>query len=114
MIATNTAFWKAFFDPGNPDHERARTDILLFDKEKVVLSQLVLSEVLSWLVARGKMAQRDWFLDYAANTANVRVFGCGDEEFAVLSELARYENTDLAGASVKYLRRYMNCEVTEY
>ncbi len=114
MITTTARFWKAFFDPQNPDHERARTDILVHEREKVAISQLVLSEVCSWLVQAGKSAQKDWLLDYSANTDNVRIVNFGDEDLAILSELAVYENTDLADASVKYLKRYMNCEVTEY
>jgi hypothetical protein len=114
MIAITTRFWKAFFDPENPDHERARTDILIFDREKVIISQFVLSETISWLVALGKTAQRDWLLDYAANTENVRVLNFGDEEMKVISELAVYENSDLTDASVKYQKRYMNCAVSEY
>lgn len=114
MIATTVLFWKAFFDPENPRHEQARADILGYDREKIVISQLVLSEAVSWLVAKGKFAQRDWFLDYAANTANVRIFNFGSDEIPMLFELSVYENTDLVDASVKYLKRYLNCGVTEY
>ncbi|MCI0503353.1 hypothetical protein L0Y65_01425 [Candidatus Micrarchaeota archaeon] len=113
-MATTVGFWKAFFDPENRDHERARTDLLVFDRDKILISQLVLSEVVSWLVSCGKSAQRDWLLDYAANTDNVRVFSFGEEELPVLAELSVYENSDLAGASLKYLKRYLNCAVTEY
>jgi hypothetical protein len=79
MIATSTGFWKAFFDPADPNHSEARSDIRIFDREKIVLSEFVIAEVVSWLLENSKTKQKDWFLDYALNTANARIFLFGKE-----------------------------------
>src|SRR4030042_1602470 len=110
MIATTTAFWMAFFDPEDPKHAKARSDILLFDKEKIVVSQLVAAEVILWLDEKKK--HKEWFLDYVQNTANTRIFHYGREEFGKIAEMSAKSHLSLAEASVEYLRAELNCDVT--
>jgi hypothetical protein len=114
MIATSVAFWKAFFDPANPNHGKARSEIKLFDRERIVLSEFVIAEVSSWLIERGKIPQKNWFLDYVQNTANTRIFLFGREEFAIVLKIALEENLPLDKASLEYLRRSLNCDITSY
>lgn len=114
MIAATTAFWKAFFDPENPKHSHAMSEILVFDKEKIIISEFVVAEVVSWLKEKGKKKQKDWFLDYALNTANTRVFHYGKEEFHRMAEISADSDLSLAEASVEYLRKELNCDVTGY
>ena len=114
MIATGFSYWRAFFDPENPSHSRARSDLALLDREKVVLSEFVIAEVVSYLSSMGKTKLKDWFLDYALNTANVRVFLFGKEEFAELAKIATEKDIPLGPASLEYLRAKLNCDVTGY
>ena len=111
MIATTTGFWKAFFDGKNKTHTKARRDILIFDKEKIVVSQLTVSEVLSWLIKCKKTKHANWFLNYVNQTANVRVFHFGKEEYGKISELIAAK-TDLTGAGDIYLHKQLNCDLT--
>lgn len=112
MIATTTEFWIAFFDPEDPKHEKARSDIRIFDKEKIVVSQFVAAEVVLWLDSRNK--HKRWFLDYIQNTANTRLFHYGREEFRKVAEMSDESHLTITEASVEYLRKELNCDVTDY
>ncbi|MFN7990759.1 MAG: hypothetical protein U0R44_01235 [Candidatus Micrarchaeia archaeon] len=114
MIATSFEFWRAFFDPGDPHHAKARADIRVYDREKIILSPFIVAEVASWLIEKGKIRQKNWFLDFARNTANARVFIFGKEEFEMIMKIALEENMSLEKASLEYLRRSLNCDITDY
>ncbi|HSB47127.1 MAG TPA: hypothetical protein VLD37_03870 [Candidatus Bilamarchaeum sp.] len=114
MIATTVSFWKAFFDPSHPLHAKARGEIRLFDRDKVILSEFVIAEVCSWLIERGKIRQKNWFLDYAENTSNARIFLFGKEEFAEIVKIAILENLTMDKASLEYLRRRLKVDITGY
>jgi hypothetical protein len=113
MIATSAEFWKAFFDPAHPRHGKARSDILVFDREKIVLSAFVLAEVSVWLSERKKAKALEWFLDYAQNTANVRIFHFGKDEFPALARISADERVPLGRASLIYLARSLNLDVSD-
>ena len=114
MIATSTEFWKAFFDPSHPKHKKARDDLKIYDKEKIILSQPVVLEIVSWLLENGKTKQKNWFLDYVLNTANIRLYHFGKEEFEKLSEICIEEEQVPSKASLEYLKKYLNCDIVEY
>jgi predicted nucleic acid-binding protein len=114
MIATSTSYWTAFFDPMDPNHQKARSDMMIFDREKIILSEFVLAEVVSWLLQNNKLKQKNWFLDYAQNTANTRIFHFGKEEFSELAKLCEEKNLTLAEASLEYLSTKLNCDITSY
>ncbi len=114
MIAPTSGFWKAFFDPSEPRHRKARSDIALFDREKIVLSQFVIAEVAGWLLSRGKRAQCAWFLDYAQNTANTRIYIHSKEDLAAVLRISAEEGVSLEKASLEYLKRALNCDITGY
>ena len=112
MIATTTAFWKAFFDPEHPEHDKTLSDIMVFDKEKILISEFVVAEMVLWL--KNKKKHKQWFLDYVQNTANTRVFHYGKEEFEKIAEISSESDLTLTEASVEYLRKELNCDVTDY
>lgn len=114
MIAPTAGFWKAFFDPADKMHRKARSELLIFDREKVVLSQFVLASVAGWLLSNGKKEQCAWFLDYAQNTANVRIYIHAKEDLAAVLRISAEEGIPLDSASLEYLRRALNCDVTGY
>lgn len=114
MIAPGSGFWKAFFDPADPNHQKAMDDIRVFDREKIILSEFVIAEVVSWLLDLGKKKHKDWFLDYARNTANTRIYFFGREEFDDLSRISIEKDIPLAQASLEYLRGRLNCDLTGY
>jgi hypothetical protein len=111
MIAPSSGFWKAFFDPADPKHGNALAELRIFDREKIVLSQFVMAEVVSWLLANGKKKQKDWFLDYAQNTVNTRIFHFGREELSDVLKISAEEDIALEKASLEYLRRSLNCDI---
>ncbi|MEW6035637.1 MAG: hypothetical protein AB1529_03420 [Candidatus Micrarchaeota archaeon] len=113
MIATSAEFWKAFFDPAHPRHAKARAGIKIFDREKIVLSAFVLAEVSRWLSERKKGRALEWFLDYAQNTANVRIFHFGKDEFAALARISADEGVPFERASLIYLERSLNVDVSD-
>ena len=114
MLATTVSYWKAFFDPENPNHQKARAELPLLDREKIVLSEYVIAEVCSWLISMGRLRQKNWFLDYAQNTANTRIFLFGREEFAEMARISIEKDLPLDKASLEYLRARLNCDVTSY
>jgi predicted nucleic acid-binding protein len=114
MIATSTGYWMAFFDPENPNHEKARSDIRIFDREKIVLSEFVLAEVASWLLKNNKQKHKNWFLDYAQNTANTRIFHFGKEEFGQVAKICMEKDVAISEASLEYLQTQLNLDVTGY
>lgn len=114
MIATTVAFWKAFFDPANPAHDKARREMKLYDREKIVLSEYVVAEVCAWLMGLGRLRQKNWFLDYAQNTSNARIFVFGKEEFAEIIRIAMEEDMTMDKASLEYLRRRLSIDITGY
>ncbi len=114
MIAPTSGFWKAFFDPGDRMHLKARAEIALFDREKIVLSQFVIAEVAGWLLSKGKGKQCAWFLDYAQNTANTRIYIHSKEDLAAVLRISAEESVSLERASLEYLRRALNCDITGY
>jgi predicted nucleic acid-binding protein len=114
MIATTTGFWKAFFDPDDARHGKSKSEALVFDREKILISQFVIAEVVGWLAGIGKEKQKIWFLDYAQNTANTRIFHFGKEEFAEISRISADEGISIADASVEHLKRGSDCDVTGY
>lgn len=114
MIAPSTGFWKAFFDPAHPSHGKARSDLLIYDRERIVLSPFVLSETVSWLLGLGKRRHAAWLLDYSRETSNVRVFVFGKEELADVFRISAEEGLPLGKASTEHMRRRLNCDVTGY
>ncbi len=87
MIATTTAFWKAFFDPEDPDHDKTMSDITVFDKEKILISEFVVAEIVLWL--NNKKKHKQWFLDYVQNTENTLVFPAKAFKLNVYSTTSR-------------------------
>ena len=113
MITTTTDYWKAFFDPQNHKHQQAVQDLEIFDKEKIILSQITLAEVSSWLTTLGKTKQAEWFLSFANDTANVRVFHFGKEEFEKVIAISIKKRINYSDACLEYLHKNLNCDITD-
>ena len=114
MIATTTTFWKAFFDRKEKNHKKARSDIAVFDREKIVMSEFIIAEVVSWLLSKGKREHSAWFLDLVQNTANTRIYVFSKEELASVLAISAKEGLPLDSASLEYLKRSLNCDITGY
>ncbi len=112
MIATSTGFWKAFFDPNNVNHKKAKEDIEIYDDEKIIIDSFTLSEVVSWLLEQKKHEIMNWFLDYAKNTANVRTFYIGKQELEFIINTSINEKINFSDACLSYLHKYLNCDIT--
>jgi predicted nucleic acid-binding protein len=114
VISFSASFWKAFFDPKDPSHAKARSEIEVYDREDVLLSPFVLSETVGWLLGRRRRKHAAWLLEYAQNTANVRIFAFGKEELSAVMRISAEEGLPLDAASLEYLRKALNCDIKGY
>ena len=102
----------AFFDPNNKNHKKARDNLKIYDKEKIIVDQTVISEVVNWLSQNNKHELIEWWFDYLQNTANVRVFHFGKEEFEIISKICIEQRITSTAGAIEYLNKYLNCDVT--
>ena len=113
MIATTTNYWLAFFDPDNIKHKKTRDSILLYDKEQIIIDQIVISQVTNWLFRNNKNNLVEWFLDYVQNTSNVKIYYFGREEFRIITRTCIEKKMNFSEASAEYLQKYLNCDITK-
>ncbi len=113
MIATSTKYWKAFLDSRNLNHKKARDNMKIYDNEKIVINQIVISEIVNWLHENKKIKIKEWFLDYIHNTANVRVFNLGKEELKEISKICIEKKMNFSEGCLEYLHTKLNCDITK-
>ncbi len=113
MIATSSAFWMAFFDPTNINHQKARNSVKIYDKEQIVINTTVITEITNWLVENEKHALASWFLDYVTNTANVKIFYIGKEELNTINGIINDKQTTFSDAILHYLQIHLHCDITK-
>lgn len=127
MILLGTLFWKSFFDPTNNKHTKAKNELLIYDKEKILVDQYTFFKVLVWLEENNKKEHSKWFFDYVKNTSNVRLIYLGKEELSKIKleyiaktdaskisrELNTLNNDQFEIAVTKYLKNSLNCDSTD-
>lgn len=113
MIATSTEYWKSFLDPNSLNHKKAQDNMKFYDKEKIVINEIVISEIINWLYENKKYLLIEWFFDYVSNTANVRIFHFGKEEFRLISKICLEKQINFSDGSLQYLAQYLNCDITK-
>lgn len=113
MIATSFDFWQAFFDPYNKQHEEAKKNLLFYDKEIIAIDQLTLIKVLDWLGEKNKVTLANWFLDYATNTANVRIIYLQKEDLESLRNICLEHNLTIGETIQIHLVERFGCGSTK-
>ncbi|MBI5223139.1 hypothetical protein HY990_01825 [Candidatus Micrarchaeota archaeon] len=112
MILTTKGYWRSFFDSYDPLHLKARSDILIFDKEKIIIESNTAFEVVSQLRKNCKSKEADWFIDYYLNTTNVRIYLLGKEEFEAISISALKNPENLEKIKIQFISKKLNFDNT--
>ena len=116
MILIGVAFWKAFFDITNPNHIKAKNELIIYDKEKILINQYSFFKVIVWLEENNKKEHSKWFFDYVLNTNNVRLIYLGKEELTkiALKSQQNLQNLDhFESVVIEYLKNRHNCDHRE-
>jgi len=82
MMLVDSNVWIALFASKDEHHPKAETDIsaLALKKEKVVLIDLVISEVVTYLLRRESRAEIAKFLDFVLQSQDIVIYALSTED----------------------------------
>lgn len=110
MFLLTTAFW---IDLLENNSETRKTELKLYDKDTILLTPIILSQVSNYFISKNNIRISNWFLEYSNNTENVRIIHTSKDEQKLIVKLALAGDLSYEQATNKYINEYYGAKIVQ-
>ncbi|MGV8085694.1 MAG: hypothetical protein ACP5N9_05580 [Candidatus Bilamarchaeum sp.] len=107
MFLLTTQFWIELLEK----NEDRKNELKLYDKDTILLTPIILSEVSDYFIRKKNFRISNWFLEYSTNTENVRIIYTSKDENNLIIKLTNEKELSYNEATNQYIAEYFGAKI---